>query len=91
MLPGFKISFFYSIWGKYDFRWTVREILSCAVNKPFKLSSKEKKAEMKRADYSGRRPPVFFKKEFGGGGTHCIVAVPLPMSFLDYAGIGQQF
>lgn len=46
---------------------------------------------MKRADYSGRRPPVFFNKEFGGGGTHCTVAVPLPMSFLDYTGMVSNF
>lgn len=46
---------------------------------------------MKRADYSGRKSPVFFNKEFGGGGKHCIVTIPLSMPFLDYAGVGQQF
>jgi len=50
-----------------------------------------KKAEVKRADYSARWPPVFFNKEFGGSGNHCVVTIPLPMSFLDYAGVGQQF
>lgn len=46
---------------------------------------------MKRADSSGRRPPVFFNKDFGGRGNHCIVTISLSVSFLDYAGVGQQF
>lgn len=72
-------------------------VIACNVisywKKIFKKEKKKNKNEDEESWLLWKKATVSFNNELGdqAGGNHCMVTVLVPVFFLDYVGVGQQF